>query len=374
MGMAGACFCTILCAVVLFPSMPALAQTEEFILDIDQPFSGSQSPDDARVAALAKGRQEVVDRAGRYVESVTVVRDLVLSRDESLALTAAVLKAEVLSQRNYATEKGFGIKLKLRIEVDNSALKDRLSLMADDRRLLERYQQVQARENQLLERIRQLEEQNRQLSPARVAADQRKEIDDRLKWTMEALSAGELNRKALALWQGQGYRDRQQAMEYLNQALVLDPNSAAAWNNRGVVHYGQGAMIEAVNDFDHALRIAPRFEDALFNRGLARYAQERYREAIADYDGALEINPKNSALYLHRGNAYKQIWQYRRFVDDYSRALMIVPGSSSPGVEHRDSVAVGANEIEHLCKKARLACAHQLCRAKKYLEAHGFCR
>ena len=373
LGSALAGFVTVLCAALVLLGGPARAGTETFIIDIDQPFSGSQSPDDARVAALAKGRQEVVDRAGRYVESVTVVRDFVLSRDESLALTAAVLKAEITEQRNYATDQGFGMRVTVRLEVDNSALENRLALMGDDRRLLERYQQVQARERQLLARIRQLEAQNLQLNAARATAQQRQDIDERLKTTLEALSAGDLNRKALALWQGHGYRDPMLALEYLSRAVVLDTGSAAAWNNRGVVYYGQGRLREAMDDFDRALRIEPRFEDALLNRGLARYAQERYAEAIADYDRALQINPANVAVYLNRANANKQIWQYRRMVDDFSRAMALAPDAGADAARS-DSVSAGAVEIEYLCNKARLACRHKLCRALNYLNERGFCR
>jgi hypothetical protein len=65
---------------------------------VKQPFGGSQSPDDARIAAVAKARREAPELAGTYVESTTVVKNAQVEKDEILALTAGVLKAKVVSQ------------------------------------------------------------------------------------------------------------------------------------------------------------------------------------------------------------------------------------------------------------------------------------
>ena len=45
--------------------------------------------------------------AGTYIESTTVVKNTQVEKDEILALTAGVLKAEVVSQKNYATRRRF---------------------------------------------------------------------------------------------------------------------------------------------------------------------------------------------------------------------------------------------------------------------------
>ncbi|MBU1054926.1 MAG: hypothetical protein KKC46_14025 [Proteobacteria bacterium] len=45
---------------------------------VDQPFAGNQSPDDAKVAAIAKGKTEVLEKAGTFLESLTVVENFAL--------------------------------------------------------------------------------------------------------------------------------------------------------------------------------------------------------------------------------------------------------------------------------------------------------
>ena len=42
---------------------------------VKQPFGGSQAPDDARVAAIAKAKREVLEKAGTYIESLTIIKN-----------------------------------------------------------------------------------------------------------------------------------------------------------------------------------------------------------------------------------------------------------------------------------------------------------
>jgi hypothetical protein len=51
------------------------------LITVRQPFGGSQSPDDARVAATAKAKREALEIAGTYIESLTVVKDHVVEKD-----------------------------------------------------------------------------------------------------------------------------------------------------------------------------------------------------------------------------------------------------------------------------------------------------
>jgi tetratricopeptide (TPR) repeat protein len=50
-----------------------------------QPFGGSQSPDNARVAATAKAKRDALEQAGTYIESLTVVKEVADSYTRGVA-------------------------------------------------------------------------------------------------------------------------------------------------------------------------------------------------------------------------------------------------------------------------------------------------
>ncbi len=359
--------------LTVFAPASGRAELESYRIEIDQPFGGSETPDDARMAAVAKGRFEVTEKAGRYVESVSVVENFVLTQDESISLASGVLKTQILEQKNYATENGFGLVLKLEIQVDGSMLQQRLEQIRQDRQLMSKYQEIEQRERQLIDRIRQLEDQNRLLAQGAGKQGFERQPDGSMKRAVDALEAADLNRQALSFWQDGRFSDPEKVLAMLNRAVTLDPTSATALNNRGVLQYRQAKTDEAIADYSAAIDIDERYEDAYHNRAMAFFDQRRYGEALADLNRALEINPDNAALYLSRAKVFKQMWQYRPMVDDFSSAMKIDQGLTQQP-KMKDSLAVGAEEIDRLCEKAEMACQRKLCRALDYLHSRGFCR
>ena len=50
--------------------LPVNNEIKTFVHTVRQSFGGSQSPDDARIAAIAKAKREVLEVAGTYIESL----------------------------------------------------------------------------------------------------------------------------------------------------------------------------------------------------------------------------------------------------------------------------------------------------------------
>ena len=113
--------CFLLLVLILIPCI-SQAEIKIFTHTVNQPFGGSQSPDDARIAAMTKAKREVLEKAGTYLETLTVIKNHEVEKDEIHALAAAVLKAEIVSQKNYAKENAYGIVMKTRVEVDRSII------------------------------------------------------------------------------------------------------------------------------------------------------------------------------------------------------------------------------------------------------------
>jgi len=61
------------------------------------------------------------------MESITIVENFILTRDEIIAIAGGVLKTEIVSQKNYATENGFGVIMVSKIELDTEQMKERMA-------------------------------------------------------------------------------------------------------------------------------------------------------------------------------------------------------------------------------------------------------
>jgi tetratricopeptide (TPR) repeat protein len=92
------------------------------------------------------------------------------------------------------------------------------------------------------------------------------------------------------------------------QATVLDPSSAEAFNNRGVVLLRGCRPAEALSDLAQAIKLRPDYVDAHINTSTAHRALGQHREALDVLDRALAIRPddpkvtwRKALLKLARG-------------------------------------------------------------------------
>lgn len=75
---------TITLLILLLPYL-AIAEIKTITHTVQQPFGGSQSPDDARIAGITRAKREALEQFGTYIESTTVVKDSQVDSDEILA-------------------------------------------------------------------------------------------------------------------------------------------------------------------------------------------------------------------------------------------------------------------------------------------------
>jgi len=311
--------------LLVFILMPGISNAEikTYIHMVKQSFGGSQSPDDARVGAIAKAKREVLEKAGTYLESLTIVRESVLEKDEIIALAAGVLKTEIVSQKNFATEDTFGIIVKAKVDVDTSILEERVRKLLQDRSLLEKYKENQKHEKKLLARIKELERENQRLKTlAPKEQKQKKEIlKNKFREATQGLTASELIDKALSFWENGKYTDPDKALEYLNKAISLDSNYAEAYNNRGRAWGNKGNYDRAISDFNKAIELNTRYTDAHYNRGLVWHYKGDYDWAISDYSKAIELDPKGTYAYMNRGVAWEEKGDYDWAISDFNKAI-----------------------------------------------------
>lgn len=84
---------------------------------------------------------------------------------------------------------------------------------------------------------------------------------------------------------------RQEAETRYKQALTLDADFAAAWNNLGVVRAAMGKMTAADQAYRKAVKLQPNYALAWYNLGASLDARNRYSEAIDAYRRAFVLDP-----------------------------------------------------------------------------------
>jgi len=75
------------------------------------------------------------------------------------------------------------------------------------------------------------------------------------------------------------------------EAIRLNPNNGAAYNNRGKAYNGKGDYDRAIADCAEAIRLDPNIANPYRHRAFAYMNKGSFAQARADVDRALQINP-----------------------------------------------------------------------------------
>jgi tetratricopeptide (TPR) repeat protein len=135
------------------------------------------------------------------------------------------------------------------------------------------------------------------------------------------------------------YQDNQYATaaDAFTDALIDDPTSAAAWNNRGAARLRSGDVNRAISDFNRALELSPRDADIYYNRGNALVAAGQYQNAIADYTRAIELDPGFARAVFNRGTAFALLGRRDVAQADWTRAIALEPDPSTKSTMQRSA-------------------------------------
>jgi tetratricopeptide (TPR) repeat protein len=312
--------------VLTFLCSPAIGEIITVTHTVKQTFGGSQSLDDARISTITKAKREALEMASTYIESLILVQNFKVEKDEILALTAGILKAEVISQKIYTTDDADGIEIVANVVVDTSVLEERVKILLQDRTHMAELKETQKREKELLRRVAQLEEENRKLSLYRQSTEK---LEEQFQQTSQDLMALDWVDKSLALFAGGKFTDPQKAIEYLNKAIKLQPDAADVYFIRATAYYDLGQPQLAIKDYNEAIRLKPDYASAYYNRGNAYASFRQYERASKDYNEAIHLEPNYAMAYYSLGNAYLKLGQPQRAIEDYNEVIRLEPNYAS---------------------------------------------
>ncbi len=119
--------------------------------------------------------------------------------------------------------------------------------------------------------------------------------------------------------------DHARAIAELSEAITSEPGNAAIYNARGVAYLSESEYDHAIADFSEALRIEPGFVLALSNRGNAHRLKGDHDAAIADLGLASQLNPKFSGPYVYLAYIYGKKGDFDAAVVECDKAIRADP-------------------------------------------------
>lgn len=112
----------------------------------------------------------------------------------------------------------------------------------------------------------------------------------------------------------------QKGLDYVNEALKIDENSAKAYYIKGTIYKESGDTNRAVSSFETATEQDNRFADAFYDLG-AIYAARRSPLAMEYYNSALRIDPSNTEMLYGRARLLQDLGKTDEAISEYEAIL-----------------------------------------------------
>lgn len=118
-------------------------------------------------------------------------------------------------------------------------------------------------------------------------------------------------------------RDYQAAVQALNRAIELKPNSGEAYHNLGVVYQDMGLVEKAEAAYRKAIMFG--YHQSLFLLARLLFDQKKYEEAIQWAIKAAEINPNDPGIFNLLGVACNERRDYKLAINYLQQAMDLNP-------------------------------------------------
>ena len=116
-----------------------------------------------------------------------------------------------------------------------------------------------------------------------------------------------------------------EALDHFRSAVDLAPEDANARFYLGLTQSRLGEFAAAIPHFDKALQLDPSLQYVHYPLALAYFQEERYAEALAHLQRAEQFDPQNAAAQFYLGSTLYQLKQYREALPHFERTLQLDP-------------------------------------------------
>jgi tetratricopeptide (TPR) repeat protein len=152
---------------------------------------------------------------------------------------------------------------------------------------------------------------------------------------VDPTSAAAVNGRAIALYRK---REFDRAIADFEAATRLNPKDGAIRCNLGTVWRDKGDFDRAIIEYTEAIRIDARVTICFGKRGEAWRLKGDLDRALVDQDQAVKTNPTIALAYVERGDTLRYKGEFRRALADYDHALQLeaeyVPALTGKGLTY----------------------------------------
>ncbi len=139
-------------------------------------------------------------------------------------------------------------------------------------------------------------------------------------------------------------KDYDLALDDCDEALKLAPRHAGTYNIRGCVQLDRGKLDEALRDFRKAIQLQPDWAMYHANRGFVHLRKGESEQAIRSYDEALRLSPGVAEWHYHRGLMLEQDGNGAKAEEDFAQAVRLDPSYRERVVPHQVRLLQVANQ------------------------------
>ncbi|MEM2920515.1 MAG: tetratricopeptide repeat protein [Candidatus Nitrosocaldus sp.] len=128
----------------------------------------------------------------------------------------------------------------------------------------------------------------------------------------------------------------EEAIQYFDLALRLDPNFVDAWIKRGYCFFHLNNYSQAITSYDKALAIEPNNTEAWNLKALAFYRMKNYDKAIECVNRVIDIDPNDGMAWYNKACYLSLAGKVEEAIDALKRAIEIDISYAKKAVKDRD--------------------------------------
>jgi len=118
-------------------------------------------------------------------------------------------------------------------------------------------------------------------------------------------------------------QDYDQAINYYDRAINLDPEFIDAYNNRGVAYLESNEPGLALESYNHAIQLKPDYYEAILNRSGAYIELGRTEPALRDLELLQSVFPDTSIVYFSIGLAKSKAREFNGAIASFKQAWVM---------------------------------------------------
>jgi tetratricopeptide (TPR) repeat protein len=276
----------VIVIVLMILSLPftSMATSREFIENYTYSAGESDSKLTCRMVSLMEIKRLLLEKIGTYLESRTEIKDFKIEKDEIVALTAGVVKLEILHEK----WNGETYTMTARIEANPNDITRAIEDLRKHKGKLENIEKLKTFNDESLEQIREMQSRMQHLQSDLLKLNQDANTNEGI------LNAWGLYEKAVELRQSGNLKE---AIKALNIVIQNNPTHLAYYE-RGIAYLETGRHDDAIADLTEVLKVRPNMKGVLWFRGLAYNRLGNKGYGRRDIEKAAELGSGQAKKWL----------------------------------------------------------------------------